>query len=163
MSLFTTPRQIATSHLVAAPRHFAIAAVLGACALGAVSAQARTDVSISIGVGLPGAAVVYPAPVHLPPRPVFLPAPPALLAPPPVFLPAPPVYVQPVPPYLPPASIYLPAPPVVLQPAPIFFRPQPVFTYPPAIGYMHRPPPRDHHRWRHPRQDGFPDFGRDHR
>lgn len=107
------------------PRHFAIAAVLAITTLGiAVPAQARSDVSVSIGIQVPGSAVVYPAPVYAPHRPVYMQNQP--------------IYVQPRPVYVQPQPVYV-------QPAPIFIRPLPVVAYPPAVGYYYQPAPQ----WRH--------------
>ena len=72
----------------------------GALALGAAgfagTAQARSDVFWSVGVGSPGISlgvgnlpppVVYAPPVYMQPAPVYVP-PPAYYAPPPVYRPA---------------------------------------------------------------------------
>ncbi len=90
-------------------------AALAAVTLGAAgSAQARSDVYWSVGVGAPGAQVVLgnapqvyvqPAPVYVQPRPVY--------APRPVYYGAP-VYA--------PRPVYY-APPVYVRPAPIYVRP----------------------------------------
>lgn len=99
-------------------------AALAAVALGAAgSAQARSDVSWSVGIGAPGAQVVvgnapryyaapapvyYPQPVYVQPRPVYYPQP---------------VYVQPRP-------VYVSAPVYVAPPPPVWVRP--------GRGYGHR-------------------------
>jgi hypothetical protein len=63
------------------------AAALGLAALGAMgAAQARTDVSLSIGI--PAPVYVEPAPVYVQPRPVYV-------QPQPVYVQPQPVYVQP--------------------------------------------------------------------
>ncbi len=84
------------------------AATLAVVAMGfAGVAQARDNVSWSVGVGVPGAVVnvgnvgsVYPQPVYIQPQPV---------------------YVQPA--------------PVYYQPRPVFVRPQPVFVAPQPVYY----------------------------
>ncbi|RYF23717.1 MAG: hypothetical protein EOO33_13385 [Comamonadaceae bacterium] len=93
---------------------YAIAASAGvalALLVGPGVAQARSDVSWSIGVGVPGVVVgagggYAPPPVYYapPPRPVYY-APPA-----PVYYAPPPVYYSP-----PPRPVYY-APPVVVSP-----------------------------------------------
>ncbi|MDH6165752.1 hypothetical protein M2282_000880 [Variovorax boronicumulans] len=87
---------------------WAAAGVVAAGALfAATSASARSDVSWSVGVGLPGVAVgvggpaYYPAPVYSPP-PVYY-APPA-----PVYYNPPPVYYRPAPVYYGPPAYYGP-------------------------------------------------------
>ncbi len=103
----------------------AIATVLAIATLGvSAPAQARSNVSIEIGIQLPGRAVVYPAPVYLPQQPVYMQTRP--------------IYVQPLP-------MYTQRQPVYVQPGPIFIRPQPVIAYPPAVGYYYQPAPRWHH------------------
>jgi PXPV repeat (3 copies) len=73
------------------------------------TAAARSDVSFSIGVGLPGVQVDvgnaypvyggYPQPVYVQPAPVYV-------QPPPVYYQPRPVYVRPAPVYVQPAPIY---------------------------------------------------------
>lgn len=95
------------------------AAVLAVAALGTAGlAQARGDVSWSIGVGAPGAQVVVGnAPVYVQPQPVYV-------------QPAP-VYYQPAPVYVRPAPVYYQQPqPVYVRPAPVYYQPQPVVVYP---------------------------------
>jgi hypothetical protein len=82
---------------------WAAAGVVAAGALfAATSASARSDVSWSVGVGLPGVAVgvggpaYYPAPVYAPPAPVY---------------------------YAPPAPVYYNPPPGVLPSGPGLLRP----------------------------------------
>ena len=70
--------------------------VLGGFA-AASAAHARSDVSFSVGLNVPG-VYVQPAPVYVPPAPVYV-------QPAPVYRPAP-VYVQPAPVYVRPAPIY---------------------------------------------------------
>nr|WP_315229201.1 hypothetical protein [uncultured Albidiferax sp.] len=113
------------------------AAVLAASALGAASvAQARSDVSWSIGIGVPGVQVYggAPQPVYVQPAPVYYQPPPQV-----VYRPAP-VYVRPAP-------VYYQAPQqVVYQRPPVYVQPQVVYA-PPRWGH-HR-----HHRdW--DRRDG---------
>ena len=87
------------------------AALLAISALGTASvAQARSDVTWSIGVGLgvPGVQVYggYPQPVYVQPAPVY-------------YQPPPPVYYQPA--------------PVYLRPAPVYYQPQPVYVQPQVV------------------------------
>lgn len=85
------------------------AAVLAVAAMGfAGAAQARDNVTFSVGVGLPGVAVgvtnaypVYAQPVYVQPAPVYV-------EPAPVYYQPQPVYVQP--------RVYYGAPPVVYVP-----------------------------------------------
>ncbi|MES2251372.1 MAG: hypothetical protein V4645_29160 [Pseudomonadota bacterium] len=109
-------------------------AAAGAVAFGALfaatSASARSDVSWSIGVGVPGVAVgvgapaYYPAPVYAPPAPVY-------------YAPPPPVY-------------YRPPPPVYYRPAPVYYAPPPPVYYGPRYygrGY-YRGHGHGHGHWR---------------
>lgn len=73
-----------------------VAVVLGGFA-AASAAHARSDVSFSIGLNVPG-VYVQPQPVYVQPAPVYV-------QPAPVYRPAP-VYVQPAPVYVRPAPIY---------------------------------------------------------
>jgi hypothetical protein len=101
------------------------AAVLAVAALGAATvAQARSDVSWSIGVGAPGVGmVVGNAPVYVQPQPVYV-------------QPAPVYYQQPAP-------VYQRPQPVVYQRPPVFVQPQVVYPQP---GW--RPEWRHHrHHW----------------
>jgi hypothetical protein len=103
---------------------WAAAGVVAAGALfAATSASARSDVSWSIGVGVPGVAVgvgspaYYPAPVYVPPAPVY----------------------------------YAPPPPVYYRPPPVYYRPAPVYYGPPAYygpRYYGRGYYRGHGHWR---------------
>ena len=92
-------------------------AALAIAAMGfATSADARGDVSFSIGVGLPGIAVGvgnaypvyggYPQPVYVEPAPVYVRPRPVYVQPAPVYYEAPPVYYQPRPVYVQPAPVY---------------------------------------------------------
>jgi hypothetical protein len=94
---------------------FAIALAAATCALAAGAADARTDVSWSIGINLPpvGAVVsngpVYaPAPVYYEPAPVYYE--PAAVYPAPVYLLPPRVRVRPVPVVVYPRRHWAPAP-----------------------------------------------------
>lgn len=104
----------------------AAAGVLAILALGATGvAQARSDVSWSVGIGLPGAAVsvgngygyVQPAPVYVQPAPVYAPGYVQNYAPPVAYVQPgyAPVYVAPRP------VIY--APPVYVVPRPVYVQP----------------------------------------
>ncbi|HQQ70923.1 MAG TPA: hypothetical protein PLL92_11515 [Alicycliphilus sp.] len=109
---------------------FAAAGVALALLAGAGTAQARSDVYWSVGVGAPGVAVGVgnAAPVY------YAPPPPVYYAPPPVvYAPPRPVY------YAPPRPVYY-APPVVYAPPP------PMGYYGGGWGYRHH----HHHRrdWR---------------
>ncbi|WP_367849281.1 hypothetical protein [Rhodoferax sp. WC2427] len=105
------------------------AAVLAVSALGAASvAQARSDVSWSIGIGVPGVQVYgAPQPVYVQPAPVYYQPPPQV-----VYRPAP-VYVRPEPVY------YQQPQPVVYQRPPVYVQPQVVYA-PPRWGH------HKHHR-----------------
>ena len=92
-------------------------AALAIAAMGfATSADARGDVSFSVGVGLPGIAVGvgnvypvyggYPQPVYVEPAPVYVRPRPVYVQPAPVYYEAPAVYYQPRPVYVQPAPIY---------------------------------------------------------
>jgi hypothetical protein len=92
-------------------------AALAIAAMGfASSAEARGDVSFSVGVGLPGVAVGvtnaypvyggYPQPIYVEPAPV---------------------YVQPRPVYVQPAPVYYEPPPVYYRPRPVYVQPAPVY------------------------------------
>jgi hypothetical protein len=121
------------------PRLIAAAAlVLGALGVAGV-AQARSDVSWSIGIGQPGVQmVVGNAPVYVQPAPVYV-------QPQPVYYEQPqPVYVQPAPVYYQqPAPVYQRPQPVVYQRPPVFVQPQVVYPQP---GW--RPEWRHHrHHW----------------
>ncbi len=105
-------------------RKFAVAAALAVAAWGATStAQARTDVVVSIGIQVPGVHM-QTVPVHVPPRHVHV-------RPRPVFVQPAPVYVQPR--------------PVYVQPRPIYVQPRPVYIRPPAHGHHHG---KLRHGWR---------------
>jgi hypothetical protein len=110
------------------------AAVLAISALGAASvAQARSDVSWSIGIGVPGVQVYggAPQPVYVQPAPVY-------------YQPPPPVYYQPEPVYVRPAPVYYQPQPVVYQRPPVYVQPQVVYPQ----------PQWGHHRWHHRDWDG---------
>lgn len=84
-----------------------VAATLALAAMGfAGAAQARDNVSFSVGIGVPGVAVgvtnAYPVYQQ-------------------------PVYVQPAPVYYQPAPVYYRPAPVYYQPAPVYVAPQPVY------------------------------------
>ncbi len=121
------------------------AAVLAVSALGAASvAQARSDVSWSIGIGLPGVQVVGIAaqPVYVQPAPVYYQPPPQV-----VYRPAP-VYVRPEPVY------YQQPQQVVYQRPPVYVQPQVVYA-PPRWGHN-----RHHRDWDRRDDRGDRDGGR---
>ena len=114
-------------------RQLAAAAVLAIATLGAASsAHARSDVSFSIGINVPGAHVQV-APVYRHPQPV---------------------YVQPRP-------VYVQPRPVFAQPAPVYMQPRPVFVQPPSYIYYNQRPGwqlgKGHHRPGHGNRGGFDD------
>jgi len=83
------------------------AATLALAAMGfAGAAQARDNVSFSVGIGVPGVqvGVTNAYPVYQQP-----------------------VYVQPAPVYYQPAPVYYQPRPVYVQPAPVYYAPQPVY------------------------------------
>jgi len=91
------------------------AATLAVAAMGfAGAAQARDNVSFSVGIAAPGVAVgvtnAYPVYQQ-------------------------PVYVQPAPVYVQPAPVYYPRP-VYVRPAPVYVAPQPIY-YGPRHGHRH--------------------------
>jgi len=91
-------------------------AAAGAVAAGAlftaVSANARGDVSWSLGISAPGVAVGVAAP------PVY-------------YAPPPPVYYRPA------APVYYAPPPVYYRPAPVYYAPAPAYYGPPRGYYRH--------------------------
>ncbi|WP_156909482.1 hypothetical protein [Ottowia thiooxydans] len=91
-------------------KRFIALGLLGAAALGlSATAQARSDVYWSVGIGGPGVSVgVGSGAPHYRPQPVYAP---------------PPVYVAPQPVYVAPPVYYHPPPRVVYQPAPVYYVP----------------------------------------
>ncbi|MFI5445012.1 hypothetical protein [Polaromonas sp. UC242_47] len=116
-------------------------AVLAVAAMGfSGGAHARSDVSFSVGVAVPGVQVgignaypVYGAPVYGYPQPV---------------------YVQPQPVYVQPAPVYVRPRPVFVQQAPVYYGPPPMY-YGYGGGY-YRHGHRDH-------DHGHGDHGNGHR
>lgn len=105
-------------------------AVLAMAAMAFSSAaDARGDVSFSIGIGLPGVQIGvdnaypvyggYPQPVYVEPQPVYVQPRPVYVQPQPVYIQRQPVYVQPQPVYR--------ARPIYVQPAPVYAVPAPVY------------------------------------
>ena len=96
-------------------------AMLAVAATGfASSAQARDNLSWSIGVGIPGTVVnvgnagaYYPQPVYVQPQPVYVQPQP--------------VYVQPQPVFVQPGPVYYQPRPVFVRPAPVYLAPQPIY------------------------------------
>ena len=133
-----------------------VTAALAIAAMGfATSADARSDVSFSIGIGVPGVVVgagndypvyggypqpvygSYPQPVYVQPQPIYVQ---------PRF-----VYSQPQPIYVQPAPVYYSRPPVYVQPAPIYYgRPH---------GWQGRHGGRDGYREGNYRDGGYRDGG----
>ena len=116
-------------------RQLAAAAVLAIATLGAASsAHARSDVSFSIGINVPG-GYVQAAPVYLPPQPV---------------------YVQPRPVYVQPRPVYV-------QPAPVYLQPPPVYMQQPTYIYYNQGPGwkrgKGHDKHGHGNWDRFDDRG----
>lgn len=102
-------------------RRFAAAAALAFAVFGAASsAHARSDVTFSIGIHVPGAHVVV-APVYVPPREAH-----------------PRVYVQPRPVYVQPRPVFVQPRPVFVQPRPVFVRPRQAFVQPPVASRHYR-------------------------
>ena len=95
---------------------FGAAAALALASLGfAGAAQARDNVTFSVGVGVPGVQVgvtnaypVYQQPVYVQPAPVY---------------------------YPPPAPVYYAPRPVYVRPAPVYYAPAPVYYGPRHGGY----------------------------
>ena len=134
---FTSPSQ---RLLIAAS-----SAALALVALGfANNAQARDNVTFSVGIGVPGVVVgasnAYP--VYTQPQPVYV-------QPQPVYVQPRPIYVQPRPVYVQPAPVYY-------QPAPVYYGHQQVYAVPQPM-YYGRPHEGKHghhkkHGWKHQEQ-----------
>lgn len=123
-------------------RHLAAATIITIAALGTASgAHARSDVSFSIGIHVPGVHV-QAAPVYVQPRPV---------------------YIQPRPVYVQPRPIYVQPRPVYVQPAPIYMQPRPIFVQRPTTIYYDQRPPwhrgKGHHKHGHGYRGDFDDRG----
>jgi hypothetical protein len=78
----TEPKELSMNSLFSAKPLIAAALAIGGLAAG-TAAQARTDVSLSIGIPLGG--YVQPAPVYVQPRPVYVQPAPVYVAPAPVY------------------------------------------------------------------------------
>ena len=114
----TTARTNTANTVLSAKRSAMIAGASAALAIAAMgfatSADARGDVSFSVGVGLPGIAVGvgnaypvyggYPQPVYVEPAPVYVQPRPVYVQPAPVYYGPPPVYYQPRTVYVQPAQ-----------------------------------------------------------
>lgn len=115
-----------------------LAAAVAVAGLAAAStAQARSDVFLSIGVQVPS-GYVQPAPVYVQPAPV---------------------YVQPQPVYVEPRPAYVYPQPVYVEPRPVYVQPQPVYVRPQPLYYgSHRHHGHYGHRghWRDHDHDGVP-------
>ena len=112
-------------------------ALLGLCAMGfAGTALARDNVSISVGIGVPGVVIgasnaypMYTQPVYTQPvysQPVYAQ---------PIY--TQPVFVRPRPVYLQPAPVYVQQAPVYVQQAPVYYQNAPVY-YDRPRGHGHR-------------------------
>ena len=105
--------------LTSAARRWLMASVAAALALVAIgfanNAQARDNVTFSVGIGVPGVVVgaTNAYPVYSQPQVV---------------------YVQPQPVYIQPRPIYVQPAPVYYQPAPVYYSPQ-VYAVPQQIYY----------------------------
>lgn len=98
----------------------ALATLAVAAAGFAGNAQARDNLSWSIGVGIPGTVVnVGNAGAYYPQ--------PAYVQPPPVYIQPQPVYVQPQPVFVQPGPVYYQPRPVFVRPAPVYLAPQPIY------------------------------------
>ena len=121
------------------------AAVVAISALGAASvAQARSDVSWSIGISLPGVQMYggAPQPIYVQPAPVY-------------YQPPPPVYYQPQPVYIQPGPVYYQPQPVIYQRPPVYYQPQPVVYQRPPVYFQPRQVyPQWDQRWQHRGWDG---------
>ena len=121
------------------------AAALAIAAMGfAGAADARDDVSFSVGIGVPGvsfgATNAYPVYAQ------------------PVYIEQQPIYVQPRPVYVQPAPIYYRQPPVYAQPAPVYYGAPQAYYGNPGWGHRGWHERRDHddergHRGRRGRDD----------
>lgn len=122
------------------------ALLLAVAGLGfAGAAQARDNVSFSVGIGLPGVVVgasntypVYTQPVYT--QPVYSQS----VYSQPVYVQPRPVYIQPQPVYIQPRPVYVQPAPFYVQPAPVFVQQAPVY-YPAAPVYYGRPHGDRHH------------------
>ncbi len=141
-------------------RRFAAATALVFVVLGVASgAHARSDVTFSIGIQVPG-VYAQPAPFYTePPRFYYQPQT-VYVQPAPVYVPPPRVYYQPQTVYVQPAPVYAPPPRIYYQPQTIYLQPRPVFVQPPAYGVYYRSGP-DWHRtqWERARKHGHRDQG----
>ena len=112
-----------------------VAVTLAVAAIGfAGSAQARDNISWSVGVGLPGTVVnvgnaggYYSQPVYVRPQPVYTQPQPVYIQQQPVYIQSQPVYAQPRPVFVQPAPVYYQPRPVFVRPAPEYLAPQPIY------------------------------------
>jgi hypothetical protein len=119
---------IKTSHKTG--RSLAVAGALAVAALGfAGAAQARDNVSFSVGIGVPGVQVgvtnAYPVYTQ-------------------------PVYVQPAPVYYQPRPVYYQPAPVYYQPRPVYYQARPIYVRPAPVYYGHPHGPRHGHGYGRP-------------
>lgn len=124
------------------------ATALALAAIGfAGTAQARDNISFSVGVGLPGIQLgvnnAYPVytqsqPVYVQPQPVYIQSRPVYVQPAPTYIQQRPVYVQPAPVYIQPRSVYVQPAPIYVQPRPVYYNAPPVYVVPQPV-YQGRP------------------------
>ena len=91
------------------------------------AAQARDNISFSIGLGVPGVqlGVSNAYPVYAQPQPIYVQPQP--------------VYIQPRPVYVQPEQVYIQPRPVYVQPAPVYFQPRPVYYNAPPVYVVPQP------------------------
>lgn len=112
------------------------AALLAVAALGfAGAAQARDNISFSVGISSPGIGlgVTNAYPVYSQAYPVYS-------QPQPVYVQPQPVYVQPAQVYVQPRPVYIQPAPVYVQPRPVYYGAQPIYVQPQQVYRGH---------WRH--------------
>ena len=118
-------------------------AALALAAMGfANTTHARNNVTLSVGIGVPGVAIgaTNAYPVYTQPQVVYSQPQIVYSQPRPVYMQLRPVWVQPD--------------PVYYQPAPVYLQPAPVY-YPQAAYYGHR----HGHHWEGPREGHGEDYG----
>ena len=99
-------------------------AALALAAMGfANTAQARDNVTFSVGIGVPGVVVgaTNAYPFYTQPQVIYTQPQVVYTQPQPVYIQPRPVYVQPAPVYYQPAPVYYPSPQVYVAPQPIYY------------------------------------------